>query len=93
MKCINHKSFESTQSSDHTIGVGEVELEENEKSQTVLLDVEILERTIHILKEMKLEFVMMRVESNNPLLFTSRQEDKTKPPILRGILVSPWEWE
>lgn len=82
---------EHMNSDDDTMAFGEIELEENEISQTVNMSMWQIERACKIIHEMGIGAVQIRIQNNMPMLITNeyKPKDGTKPQKLKGILIAP----
>jgi len=89
MKIITKKK-ENMTSFDDVFGFGEIVLETEEKSQCINISVHQLDSLINIAKEMNLDAVQMRVETDMPLFITNEfWSSQDMPQKLKGILLAP----
>ena len=89
MKIIAKKE-ENMTSIDNVFGYGEIALDTEEKSQCINLSICQLESIVNIVKEMNLDAIQMRVETDMPMFITNEfWPSQGMPQKLKGILLAP----
>lgn len=71
---------------DKVIGFGDIKLEENDKSQKVIVDLELMINTLTGLKTIGFEYICIRIENKMPIFITDDRENGGK---LKGVLIAP----
>lgn len=75
-------------SPDNVIGSGRIELEEHEKSQRTAISLQQLEKVIRIVKDMRWNDVVIRIQNDFPLFLSEMGADGDKQEVI-GIFVCP----
>ena len=89
MKFKNNSEIEkkSTCSPSKVMGYGEIELEENEKSQVSTFDIEYLMNALESLKLIGIEYVDVRVQTDFPMFLSGDSDLKHEKTL--GLLLAP----
>ncbi len=75
-------------SPDDVIGSGRIELEEHEKSQRIVINLQQLERAVMIVKDLKWNEIVIRIQNDFPLFLSEMVADEDKQEVI-GIFVCP----
>jgi len=89
MKLINNTEINKTSlcSPSKVIAFGEIEVEENDKSQVSTFDIDYLIDALNCIKTMGIEYVDVRVQNDFPMFLTG--DSDTKHEKRKGLLLAP----
>jgi len=71
---------------DKIISFSEIELQEDEKSQKSLFDIQYLLAVLNGLEQIGFEYITIRVENDKPMFITDDENNGNK---LKGVLIAP----
>ncbi len=75
-----------SRSSDNIIGSGRIELEDQEESQRIVVGLRQLEKVVEIVKDLKWNNIVIRVQNDYPLFLSDMGDEKQE---VIGIFICP----